>query len=50
MFEIGVSKNRQFGWFSKISSHIARSVAYIINELSGDFQLDGYLYKPTSGI
>ena len=29
---------------------VAKTMAYIINELGGDFQRGGFLYKPTSGI
>ena len=34
----------------KLSHNIAKSMAYIINQSCGDFQQDGCLYKPTSGI
>ena len=34
----------------KLSQNIAKSMAYIINQLYGDFQHGGCLYKPTSGI
>ena len=33
-----------------VTKHIAKSMAYIINLLCGDFQQGGCLYKPTSGI
>ena len=31
-------------------TYVAKSMAYIINQLRGDFQQGGCLYKPTSGI
>ena len=34
----------------KLSQNIAKSMAYITNQSYGDFQQDGCLYKPTSGI
>ena len=34
----------------RLSQNIAKSMAYIINQLYGDFQQGGCLYKPTSGI
>ena len=34
----------------KLSQNIAKSMAYIINQLCGDFQQGGCLYKPTSDI
>ena len=33
-----------------MSQNIAKARAYIMNELDGDFQQGGCLYKPTSGI
>ena len=33
-----------------LSQNIAKSMAYIINQLGDDFQRGGCLYKPTSGI
>ena len=32
----------------KLSQNIAKSLAYIINQLCGDFQQGGYRYKLTS--
>ena len=34
----------------KLSQNIAKSMAYNIDQLCGDFQQGGCLYKPTSGI
>ena len=34
----------------EMSQNVAKSMAYITNELVCDFQQGGYLYKPTSGI
>ena len=34
----------------KMSQNIAKFMAYIINQSSSDFQQDGCLYKPISGI
>ena len=34
----------------KLSQNIAKSMSYIIDQLCGDFQQGGCLYKPTSGI
>ena len=34
----------------KLSQNISKSMAYIINQSCGDFQVGGCLYKPTSGI
>ena len=33
-----------------MSQNIDKSMAYIMNDSGGDFQQDGCLYKPTSGI